>query len=219
MAIRKPNKIVYECQCCNDLTNFQRDSGVPEPPHSELPPPTCSASHIQSLNNLSGSPASQPLSSPASQPVTSPLSDIDSFHSDCASPNSSLASNKSSSEPLENTSRTRKPVVRSPDAAPSAAVDPIVKNIKEEVCEDKLVNEEKTNQIPKDSVPDVKETYEMPIHPIVQILLDCDPPVRMTNHVALEVETEESLMTSFVKLADTELVDVITWAKSVPGIT
>ena len=64
----------------------------------------------------------------------------------------------------------------------------------------------------------VTEPNEMPVHPIVSVLLDCEPPVRLTNHVPRETETEESLMTSFVKLADTELVDVITWAKSVPGM-
>ena len=57
----------------------------------------------------------------------------------------------------------------------------------------------------------------MPIHPIVKVLLDYEPPVRMLNHVVTEDEMEESLMTSFLKLADTELVDFITWVKNVPG--
>ncbi len=58
---------------------------------------------------------------------------------------------------------------------------------------------------------------EKKIHPIVKLLLDCEPPQRMANHQPQVEETEESLMTSMVKLADTELVDVINWAKSVPG--
>ena len=58
---------------------------------------------------------------------------------------------------------------------------------------------------------------EKKIHPIVKMLLECEPPQRMSNHQPQATETEESLMTSMVKLADTELVDVINWAKSVPG--
>ena len=52
---------------------------------------------------------------------------------------------------------------------------------------------------------------------LFKILLGYEPPVRMLNHVVTEDEMEESLMTSFVKLADTKLVDVITWVKNVPS--
>ncbi len=61
------------------------------------------------------------------------------------------------------------------------------------------------------------EDREMPVHPIVKVLLEQEPPVRMSHHSPVENETEETLMSSFVQLADHELKDVITWAKHVPG--
>ena len=186
-------------------------------PSAVLPPPTCSASHIHSLTNLSGSPASQP--------VTSPLSDSaspESFHSDVASPKStsSLVAGTSSSAAKNSTSEIISPIMPNPNVSQETSINILATEIKVEACEDDI-GEVEQKEAPSDKYRDdikyLPEEYEMPIHPIVKILLDIEPPIRLTNHVALENETEESLMTSFVKLADTELVDVITWAKNVPG--
>ena len=178
-------------------------------PTSALPPPTCSTSHIHSLTNLSGSPASQPVTSPLSESAST-----ESFHSDIGSlqSTSNLAQNS--------TSDTKNLGVQNSNESQANACLLLAKDIKVEVNEESTQPEEQ-KKVPYNILENIKqpvESYEMPIHPIVKILLDCEPPVRMSNHVATEDETEESLMTSFVKLADTELVDVITWAKNVPGI-
>ena len=44
-----------------------------------------------------------------------------------------------------------------------------------------------------------------------------DPPVRFANHDNQLEDNHISLMTSMLKLADSELVDIINWAKAIPG--
>jgi hypothetical protein len=44
-----------------------------------------------------------------------------------------------------------------------------------------------------------------------------DPPVRHANHDQSLPDSWDTLMASLFKLADFELMDVITWAKNVPG--
>ena len=178
-------------------------------PSSELPPPTCSTSHIKSLTNVSGSPASQPVTSPAAESASP-----ESSHSEVTSPKSSgLTSTAAAASTATSDGQICGNSCKTVSQGP---VQLAAKDIKTEVCED-LVKGNDT-EAPEEQAKLVTEPYEMPIHPIVSVLLECEPPVRLTNHVPRETETEESLMTSFVKLADTELVDVITWAKNVPGM-
>ena len=181
-------------------------SGDLDTPTSELPPPSCSASHIKSLTNLSGSPASQSITSPISESA-SPQSSHGEINSKSASNLTNLG-----------TAGADNPVVpKGENSYETASGEPLcltTSEIKTEVHD----NDDRENSGFSERTAPTQERCEMPIHPIVSELLKCDPPVRLTNHVPIEVETEESLMTSFVKLADTELVDVITWAKSVPGM-
>ena len=55
------------------------------------------------------------------------------------------------------------------------------------------------------------------MHPLVEHLLQIDPPVRMTGHDNSQPDTEIGLVTSIMKLANLELVDIISWAKVIPG--
>ena len=59
--------------------------------------------------------------------------------------------------------------------------------------------------------------FQLPIDPLVEHLLRIDPPMRASGHDSNKCETEMHLMTLLMRLADTELVDVINWAKSIPG--
>ena len=183
-------------------------------PSSELPPPTCSASHIKSLANVSGSPASQSVTSPASESASP-----ESSHSEVTSPKSTSGVTSTAAAATTTASSDGRKSANNCETVSQEPLRITEKDIKTEVCEDSVKGcdseEAKTSE---DNAKLVTEPNEMPVHPIVSVLLDCEPPVRLTNHVPRETETEESLMTSFVKLADTELVDVITWAKSVPGM-
>lgn len=64
---------------------------------------------------------------------------------------------------------------------------------------------------------DLKITEAPPMHPLVEHLLQIDPPVRMTGHDNSQPDSELGLVTSIIKLADLELVDIISWAKAIPG--
>lgn len=66
---------------------------------------------------------------------------------------------------------------------------------------------------------DLKITEAPPMHPLVEHLLQIDPPVRMTGHDNSQPDSELGLVTSIIKLADLELVDIISWAKAIPGYT
>lgn len=59
-------------------------------------------------------------------------------------------------------------------------------------------------------------TNEVPIHPLVQEMLRIEPPPRMTWYDT-RPHTEASLMASLMKLANDEMVDIINWAKAIPG--
>ncbi len=56
------------------------------------------------------------------------------------------------------------------------------------------------------------------MHPLLKRLFEIDLPTRLTNHQPEQNETELSLMAAIVGLADTELTDIVTWAKSIPGM-
>lgn len=59
-----------------------------------------------------------------------------------------------------------------------------------------------------------------PIHPLVQVMMRIEPPPRiMTWHDNNRPANENTLMTSLLKLANEEIVDIINWAKSIPGYT
>ena len=61
---------------------------------------------------------------------------------------------------------------------------------------------------------------EMPQHPLVDYLMKIDPPPRLLGQNTAGPEeplTEMTLMASILKLADMEIVDVISWAKAIPG--
>ena len=183
-------------------------------PSSELPPPTCSASHIKSLANVSGSPASQSVTSPASESASP-----ESSHSEVTSPKSTSGVTSTAAAATTTASSDGQKSVNNCETVSQEPLRITEKDIKTEVCEDSVKGcDSEEAKASADNAKLVTEPNEMPVHPIVSVLLDCEPPVRLTNHVPRETETEESLMTSFVKLADTELVDVITWAKSVPGM-
>jgi hypothetical protein len=55
------------------------------------------------------------------------------------------------------------------------------------------------------------------IHRLAEYLIKIDPPTRNSGHDNSLPDTEVNIMSSLMKLADTELVDVINWAKSIPG--
>ena len=71
------------------------------------------------------------------------------------------------------------------------------------------------DSLPRAPPPD--PSRPLPMHPLVEHLMGIDPPVRFSNHDPTLPDNEMNLLTSMLKLADFELVDVITWAKSVPG--
>lgn len=81
------------------------------------------------------------------------------------------------------------------------------------------IKEEPEAQVspPVAASPPEASSGSMPIHPLVEHLMRSDPPVRHSNHDPSLPDTRDSLMTSLLKLADFELMDVITWAKNVPG--
>jgi hypothetical protein len=56
-----------------------------------------------------------------------------------------------------------------------------------------------------------------PLHPLLLHLREKDLPRRLTNHMTSADETEVSIMTSIVGLADIELTDIVMWAKALPG--
>ena len=55
------------------------------------------------------------------------------------------------------------------------------------------------------------------MHPMVEHLLRIDPPLRMTGHDNQQPDTELNLVSSIIKLADLELIDIINWAKAING--
>lgn len=67
------------------------------------------------------------------------------------------------------------------------------------------------------AAPDPMPSNPVAIHPLVSHLMRIDPPVRHANHDPSLPDTWENLMGSLFKLADYELMDVISWAKNIPG--
>ena len=55
------------------------------------------------------------------------------------------------------------------------------------------------------------------IHPLVEHLLKIEPPVHLANANNLPQETAEELLTSILHLADAELMDIVSWARGIPG--
>jgi hypothetical protein len=51
----------------------------------------------------------------------------------------------------------------------------------------------------------------------VERLLLIDTPVLMADHDSSQPETEATIMGSILRLGGKELLDVIRWARSVPG--
>ncbi len=94
---------------------------------------------------------------------------------------------------------------------------PVSVCIKQETSDEELTDSGVSEPATSPQDQRTSEPVEKPMHPHVKLLLECEPPVRLSNHVPRETETEESLMTSFVMLADKELTDVIAWARQVPG--
>lgn len=54
-------------------------------------------------------------------------------------------------------------------------------------------------------------------HPLVTRLLAIDTPVLIAEHNNLLPDTQATLMGSVLRLGGKELLDIINWAKSVPG--
>ena len=55
------------------------------------------------------------------------------------------------------------------------------------------------------------------IHPLVEHLLKIEPPVRLANTSNLPQQNAEDTLAVILHLADAELMDVVGWARGIPG--